>query len=106
MTAVAPSRWPRRAAGFAIIALLLVTAAVSLWPLTLSYWYQNHDMVAYPVRLLEYVGAWRAGAIWPRWAPDLYAGYGCAFFNFYAPGVFVIAGVPLLVGASAATALK
>ncbi len=106
MTAGAPSQWRRRVAWAAIAATLLVTAATSLWPLTRSYWYQNHDMVAYPVRVLEYVGAWRAGAIWPRWAPDLYEGYGCAFFNFYAPGVFVIAGVPLLLGAKAATALK
>lgn len=104
--AAAASRRRGGAALGALAATLLVLASAWLWPLTKSYWYQTHDMVAYPVRALEYVGAWRSGAWWPRWAADMYAGYGCAFFNFYAPGVFVVAGVPLLAGASVATALK
>jgi hypothetical protein len=102
----APSRWRRRGALLALAATLTAMALASLWPLTASYWHQNHDMVAYPVRALEYVGAWRSGALWPRWAFDLYAGYGCAFFNFYAPGLFAVAGVPLLLGASVGVALK
>lgn len=84
----------------------LAVALAFVWPLFGIGWYQNHDMVAYPVRAVEYVAGWRSGAIWPRWAPDLYGGYGCPLFNFYAPGLFIVSGLMILMGASATLALK
>jgi hypothetical protein len=94
--------WPALIVGLAA----LVASARFIWPLFDTFWYQTHDMIAYPVRAIEYVAGWRSGAIWPRWAPDLYGGYGCALFNFYAPGLFIVSGTIMLLGASAVTALK
>lgn len=94
--------WP--AALVSIIALAVGVFVVR--PLFHLPWYESHDMVAYPVRAIEYFAAWRSGALWPRWAPDLYGGYGCALFNFYAPGLFIVTGLFMLIGASATAALK
>lgn len=33
----------------------------------------------------------RAGAVYPRWAPDLYYGYGYPIFNYYAPLTYYLA---------------
>jgi len=33
----------------------------------------------------------RAGAFYPRWAPDLYLGYGYPIFNYYAPLTYYLA---------------
>ena len=88
--------------------LLVITAAVTVYchPLLQTFWIQTHDWEAYPVRVLEYVRGWRDGFIYPRWAPDLYGGYGAPFFNYYAPGLFAAAGLFVMLGVSATVALK
>ena len=35
----------------------------------------------------------RAGHLYPRWAPDLYGGYGAPLFVFYAPAIYALAGL-------------
>ncbi|MHB1843682.1 MAG: 6-pyruvoyl-tetrahydropterin synthase-related protein [Deltaproteobacteria bacterium] len=70
------------------------------------YWYDCHEMGRYLVRLFEYVQGWRDGQLFPRWAPDLYGGYGTPLFEFYSPFLFSIAGIPSLLGLDAAAALK
>ena len=35
----------------------------------------------------------KAGAFYPRWAPDLYLGYGYPIFNYYAPMVYYLANL-------------
>ena len=90
----------RLAPALLIVGALLASVGFA-WRLFDAPWYQNHDMLAYPVRAVEYVAGWKAGALWPRWAQDLYGGYGSPLFNYYAPGLFVAAGVLMLVGASA-----
>lgn len=95
----------------ALVVVLVVAGSVATgaWfvrPLFHSAWYENHDMVSYPVRAIEYVVGWREGSWWPRWAPDLYGGFGCPFFNFYAPGLFIASGALMLTGLTATTALK
>jgi hypothetical protein len=99
-------RWRRAVLPAAVVAGALMMALCFLWPIFSNAWSQTHDMVAYPVRAIEYVAGWRSGAFWPRWAPDLYGGFGCPLFNFYAPGLFVVSGIFMLFGASAVWALK
>jgi len=83
-----------------------VASVIVCLPLLKYFWFENHDMGAYPIRAIEYVRGWRAGYVFPRWAPDLYGGYGSPIFNYYAPGLFFIAGMFMLLGASATIALK
>ncbi len=87
-------------------ATALACATFFIFPLFQTTWLQTHDWLAYPVRAIEYVAGWRSGAWWPRWAPDLYGGFGCPFFNFYSPGFFIVSGSFMLAGFSACVALK
>ena len=50
------------------------------------------------LRTLEVSHLLRAGVLYPRWAPDFYLGYGYPFFNFYAPGAHLLAGLAALGG--------
>jgi len=50
------------------------------------------------LRTLEVSHLLRAGGLYPRWAPDFYLGYGYPFFNFYAPGTHLLAGLLALSG--------
>jgi len=50
------------------------------------------------LRTLEVARLLRAGVLYPRWAPDFYLGYGYPFFNFYAPGAHLLAGLLSLSG--------
>lgn len=66
-------------------------ALAAIWvvqPMHDVTWWASHEHVSYPVRVREYLEAWRGGAWYPRWCPDLYGGYGYPFFEYYAPGVF------------------
>src|SRR5258707_12579986 len=106
MATRALERWRRHWPVLAVVVGALAAALILCWKLFDAPWYQSHDMVAYPVRAIEYVASWKAGALWPRWAQDLYGGYGCPLFNYYAPGLFIVSGVLMLFGASALLALK
>lgn len=57
-------------------------------------------------RLAEFDAAIRAGDFFPTWSPDLYSGYGSPIFQFYAPLVYYLAEIPLLLGCDVSTALK
>lgn len=49
----------------------------------------------------------RAGAFYPRWAPDLYLGYGYPIFNYYAPFTYYLANLfDLLPGVSIVGGVK
>ncbi len=50
-------------------------------------------MVSYAVRTVEWAVELRAGALYPRWCPDFYGGYGSPFFIFHGPVVYGIAGL-------------
>ena len=91
-------------APFTALLALAVWSTFSMWD---GYWHLTHEYIWYPVRLVEYLQALRAGSLYPRWCPDFYGGYGYPFFNFYAPGVFATAAAFVLtVGAGPAVALK
>lgn len=87
-------------------ALALATTVFAIAPVLHVGWWESHDMVAYPVRLIELCRAWSAGTVWPRWAVDTYGGRGSPLFNFYPPGA-VVPGAPLyLLGTTAYFAMK
>jgi hypothetical protein len=95
----------RLSLGVACLVALPVALAL-VWPIFAVPWWENHDMVAYPVRLIEYAQGIRLGNLFPRWCPDMYGGYGSPFFNFYAPGLFAVATPLVLAGLAPALALK
>jgi len=51
------------------------------------------DAELHVYRAAELGHALRAGAIYPRWAPDLYLGYGYPIFNYYAPLTYYLANL-------------
>ena len=87
-------------------ALALAVSVFAIAPILHGGWWESHDMVAYPVRLIELCRALSAGTVWPRWAVDTYGGRGSPLFNFYPPGA-VVPGAPLyLLGTTAYVAMK
>ncbi|GAG35601.1 unnamed protein product, partial [marine sediment metagenome] len=49
------------------------------------------DAELHVYRAAELGHALRAGAFYPRWAPDFYYGYGYPIFNYYAPLTYYLA---------------
>ena len=74
--------------------VLVVAVSVGLWiPLTHLDWFQEFDFGAYVVRSVQWAAELRAGHLYPRWAPDLYGGYGEPLFVFFAPAVYAASGL-------------
>jgi hypothetical protein len=74
--------------------LLVLGVAIGLWvPLARLDWFSSHEMVSYVIRTVEWAVELRAGALYPRWCPDFYGGYGSPFFVFHGPVVYGIAGL-------------
>ncbi len=57
-------------------------------------------------RTVELDQCWQDGVYYPRWAPDLFLGYGYPIFNFYAPLLYYLAEVLHVLGFSFQGALK
>lgn len=73
--------------------VLVVAVAVGLWiPLTHVDWFQNFDLGGYIMRTVEWADELRAGHLYPRWAPDMYGGFGEPLFVFFAPAVYSVTG--------------
>jgi hypothetical protein len=51
------------------------------------------DAELHVYRAAELGHALRAGVFYPRWAPDLYYGYGYPIFNYYAPLTYYLANL-------------
>ncbi len=74
--------------------LLVLGVSVGLWmPLAWLDWFTSHEMASYVVRTVEWAVELRAGALYPRWCPDFYGGYGAPFFVFHGPVVYGLAGL-------------
>ena len=69
--------------GFCIALILALVAASSF--LTRSGLPRQTDAELHVYRAAELGHTLRSGALYPRWAPDLYYGYGYPIFNYYAP---------------------
>jgi hypothetical protein len=57
-------------------------------------------------RTVELDQCWQDGVYYPRWAPDLFLGYGYPIFNFYAPLLYYLAEVLHVLGLSFQGAIK
>ena len=74
--------------------VVVAAVAVALWvPLTHVDWFQCHEQSTYIVRTIEWAAELRAGHLYPRWASDLYGGYGSPLFVFYAPAIYGVTGL-------------
>jgi hypothetical protein len=87
------------------LALALVAAAPFLARPGLP---RQTDAELHVYRAAELGYTLRAGAFYPRWAPDLYYGYGYPIFNYYAPLTYYLAnafdllpGVDIVAGVKA-----
>ena len=70
--------------GVAIMALL---AGLPLFQFKVM---SGHDALEYLPRAVEFTQGLAAGQVFPRWVPDLSAGYGQPFFNFNPPLFYYI----------------
>ena len=80
---------------------LIPAAALALIPiLTLAQpgLPRTADGFVHLLRSLEVRGLLAAGVFYPSWAPHFYLGYGYPFFDFYAPGAHLLAGLAALTG--------
>lgn len=57
-------------------------------------------------RTVELDQCWQDGVYYPRWAPDLFLGYGYPIFNFYAPLLYYLAEALHVLGLSFVGAIK
>jgi hypothetical protein len=119
-SAWAPSRKPRglgrpfpspcfgreRIAAVLPALLVLPLAVFALAPLVAGPMFASADGLLHLYRLVEFDAALRSGILYPRWAPDLLAGYGYPIFIFYAPGLYYLAELFHLLGFGFADALK
>ena len=60
----------------------------------------GHDALEYLPRAMEFYQGLEAGQVFPRWAPDLSAGYGQPFFNFNPPLFYYVSAFFHALGAS------
>lgn len=87
--------------------VLVLAIAVGLWvPLTHVDWFQEFDLGAYLVRTVEWAEELRSGQLYPRWAPDLYGGYGEPLFVFFAPAIYSVTGLLTATFLEPVTSLK
>ncbi len=89
------TRWPRfdpwliPAAALALIPIIAITGPGLP---------RTADGYVHLLRALEVSELLAAGVFYPSWAPHFYFGYGYPFFNFYAPGAHLAAGLLALAG--------
>jgi hypothetical protein len=96
----------RRADFGILVALLLCLLAV--WPLLSRPGLPpDTDAELHIYRTAELSHLFHGGAVYPRWAPDFYFGYGYPIFNYYAPLVYYLgATLTFLPGVDAVLAVR
>lgn len=87
---------------------LICACAVGLtaaWPLlSIPGLAGDTDAELHVYRTAELGYSLRAGALYPRWAPDFYHGYGYPIFNYYAPLTYYLSYALALMRPEAAAA--
>ena len=78
--------------GYVLLALALALVAAAPF-LTRPGLPRQTDAELHVYRAAELGHALRAGAFYPRWAPDFYFGYGYPIFNYYAPLTYYLANL-------------
>lgn len=87
----------------AVFTALSVVMTAEYWN---SAWPGGHEDSRYVTRAAEYLRDWRDGVWYPRWAPDLYGGYGSPLFDFFPPAIFTLTAMIAMLGFSVLTAIK
>ncbi len=75
-------------------------------PLVSGPMFASADGLYHLYRLVEFDQALRSGVWYPRWAPDLMAGYGYPIFVFYAPLQFYLGALAHALGLGYVDATK
>lgn len=84
----------RRVVGDPGLVLVLALAVVAALPFLLRPGLpRDTDAELHVFRAAEVSASWRAGVLYPRWAPDFYYGYGYPIFNYYAPLTYHLASL-------------
>jgi hypothetical protein len=89
--------------GLGVACLLTLFA---LYPLLQPGLPNTADGALHLYRTVELDQCWQDGVYYPRWAPDLFLGYGYPIFNFYAPLLYHLAEVLHVFGFSFQGAIK
>jgi hypothetical protein len=89
--------------GLGVACLLTLFA---LYPLLQPGLPNTADGALHLYRTVELDQCWQDGVYYPRWAPDLFLGYGYPIFNFYAPLLYYLAEVLHVLGLSFQGAIK
>lgn len=89
---------------------LVVGLCALMLPALFPFWnvdyFMSADSPLHLWRLYELDRALRAGILYPRWAYDLYFGYGVPLFNFYPPVTYYLAETLHVIGFSIPNAIK
>jgi uncharacterized membrane protein len=94
----AASRWAGLRRELPWLAAVLAGGLLAGLPLLRLDWMMGHDELAYLPRHVEFYEGLKAGAWFPRWAPDLGAGYGEPTFNFNPPLLYYLVSAFHAVG--------
>mgnify|MGYP000380343189 CR=1 FL=1 len=90
--------------GWVVAALIALLAA---WPLLARPSLPDSvDSTVHIFRTQIVLDAWRAGVLYPRWAPDLYYGFGYPVFNYYAPLTYHLGALFALPSGDAVLGVK
>lgn len=89
--------------GLGVACLLTLFA---LYPLLEAGLPNTADGALHLYRTVDLDQCWQDGAYYPRWAPNLFLGYGYPIFNFYAPLLYYLAEVLHVLGFSFQGAIK
>jgi len=89
--------------GLGVACLLTLFA---LYPLLQPGLPNTADGALHLYRTVELDQCWQDGVYYPRWAPNLFLGYGYPIFNFYAPLLYYLAEVLHVLGLSFQGAIK
>jgi hypothetical protein len=88
------------------LGLACLLALFAFYPLLQPGLPNTADGVLHLYRTVELDQCWQDGIYYPRWAPDLFLGYGYPIFNFYAPLLYYLAEVLHVLGLSFQGAIK
>jgi hypothetical protein len=88
------------------LGLACLLALFAFYPLLQPGLPNTADGALHLYRTVELDQCWQDGVYYPRWAPDLFLGYGYPIFNFYAPLLYYLAEVLHILGFSFQGAIK
>ncbi len=89
-----------------LLALSLIIVLIAVWPLFMNGFPENHDRNLYMTWLYEFDQNIREGNLVPRWAPNVWNGFGAPVFNFVQTGFYYLSELFHLAGLSLVLSVK